>query len=431
MRPIGYSDKIFYYNSSGNALTYDFQMRITLTAAPNKDALQRAARKTLAAFPEFAVRPVIHDGKIFYEENFSDVAIFDAHKPHALGSDETNGYLLCLICGAREIILSFYHGLSDFVGNWSFICTLIYNYARELGFDFAAKNPVRLNADDYFAMDVDERDDPYSKFADENSVPTWIYKSRGAFRVPEKIFPPNVDRVQNYEIEISVADMIAATEKFQTSVTPLLTVAVSRALKKIYDTNGLPIVGKVPANLRPIFKTNTFANFSDSIILEYADEMDALTFAQCCQIFRRDMKLQLRPENFAGMLAKKIRRVISYEQSGKNIEDIARELSSTPSSRPITFALTYPGILDLPAEYKKIVRGFNMEPYLPIDGFFLFVGAYDDNRILRVRCCQRFDSDRVAKEIAAELERLNFKPAFKDSGTLVGDKIFIDKLKHV
>ena len=131
MRPIGYSDKIFYYNSSGNALTYDFQMRITLTAAPNKDALQRAARKTLAAFPEFAVRPVIHDGKIFYEENFSDVAIFDEHKPHALGSDETNGYLLCLICGAREIILSFYHGLSDFVGNWSFICTLIYNYARE------------------------------------------------------------------------------------------------------------------------------------------------------------------------------------------------------------------------------------------------------------------------------------------------------------
>ena len=431
MRPIGYSDKIFYYNSSGNALTYDFQMRITLTAAPNKDALQRAARKTLAAFPEFAVRPVIHDGKIFYEENFSDVAIFDEHKPHALGSDETNGYLLCLICGAREIILSFYHGLSDFVGNWSFICTLIYNYARELGFDFAAKNPVRLNADDYFAMDVAERDDPYSKFADENSAPTWIYKSRGAFRVPEKFFPPDVDRVQNYEIEISVADMIAATEKFQTSVTPLLTVAVARALKKIYDTKGLPIVGKIPVNMRPIFKTNTFSNFSDTSILAYTDEMDKLGVAECCQALRQVLKAQLKPENFAGTLAKKKQRIIGYENSGKDIEQIARELASTPSSRPVTYALTYPGILELPEEYKQVVRGFNMEPYSPVDGFFLYVGAYDDNRLLRVRCCQRFDSDRLAKAIAEEFERLNFKTAFKDAGTLDGDKVFIAKLKHV
>ena len=237
--------------------------------------------------------------------------------------------------------------------------------------------------------------------------------------------------MQNYEIEISVADMIAATEKFQTSVTPLLTVAVARALKKIYDTNGLPIVGKTPANMRPIFKTNTFSNFSDTTILEYTEDMDKLSVSECCQLLRQTLKAQLKPENFAGTLAKKKQRIIGYEESGKEIEQIARELASAPSSRPVTYALTYPGILELPEEYKQVVRGFNMEPYSPVDGFFLYVGAYDDNRLLRVRCCQRFVGDHVAKAIADELERLNFKPAFKDAGTLDGDKVFIDKLKHV
>ena len=44
MRPIGYSNKMFYYNSSGKALTYDFQMRISLTTAPNKDAQASGAK---------------------------------------------------------------------------------------------------------------------------------------------------------------------------------------------------------------------------------------------------------------------------------------------------------------------------------------------------------------------------------------------------
>lgn len=432
MRAIGYSNKMFYYNSSGKALTYDFQMRITLTAAPNKDALQRAAKKTLAAFPEFTVRPVIHDGKLFYEENTADVVIIDAPYQHRnLGSDDTNGYLLYLICGEREMILSFYHGLSDFVGNWAFICTLLYNYAGELGFSFAAKEPVRLNADDYYNMSEIERDDPYSKFGDINAVPTWVYKSQGAFIVPEKMYASDVDFLRNYDIEISVADMIRLTEEYQTSFAPLLAVAVSRGLKKIYDTNGLPIVGKIPTNMRPIFQTKTISNFSDTSILAYTEDMDKLSVSECCKILRQTLKAQLKPENFAGTLAKKKQRIIGYEESGKDIEQIARELSNAPSSRPVTYALTYPGILKLPEEYKQVVSSFNMEPYSPVDGFFLYVGAYDDNRLLRVRCCQRFDGDRVAKAIADELERLNFKPAFKDAGTLDGDKVFIDKLKHI
>ncbi len=72
-----------------------------------------------------------------------------------------------------------------------------------------------------------------------------------------------------------------------------------------------------------------------------------------------------------------------------------------------------------------------MEPYAPIEGFFLYVGTYDGNRLLRMRCCQRFDSDRVARAIFDEFKRLNFNPAFKDSGTIGGDKVITAKFKRV
>ena len=432
MRPIGFSDKLFYYTASGQTLTYNMQMRINLTAAPDKDALRRAARQALAVFPEFAVRPVISGGKFFYEQNDADIAIFDDNgKAHSLGSDETNGYLMCLTCGAQHVILSFYHGLADFVGNWSFICTLIYHYARELGFNVQPAENVRLNADAYFNLSELERDDPYSKFGDENAVPTWVYKSNGAFRVPEKNFAPDVDRLKNFDIETTVADMLTVTKKFQTSFTPLLITATARALKKIYDTGDLPIVVKMPVNMRPIFKTATTANFSDSAILTYGADLDRLSVADCCRALKDTLKAQMRPENFAGTLVKKKRLILDCEASGKNPVQIREELAVKPSSRPITFAVTYPGILDLPADYQAVVHSLNMEPAVPIEGFFLFIGAYDGNKVLRIRCCQRFDSDKIARAIANELDLLGFKTALKDGGTTSGDKIFIDKIKRI
>ena len=85
----------------------------------------------------------------------------------------------------------------------------------------------------------------------------------------------------------------------------------------------------------------------------------------------------------------------------------------------------------MPADYQAVVRSLNMEPAVPIEGFFLFVGAYDGNKLLRIRCCQRFDTDKVARAIANELDELGFKTALKDGGIQHGDKVFIDKIKRI
>ena len=175
MREMGYSDKVFYYNGSGETATYNFRMRVYLNESVNVSMLRQAAASAIKKFPEYAVRPVIKDNKLYYEENFSEVAVFpDDGTPHILGADETNGHLWCILYGEKDIVISYYHGLSDFVGNWSLICTVIYEYGRLMGCDVTPEFPVRVNSDDYDSMDELDRTDPYTKYGDISAVPSFV-----------------------------------------------------------------------------------------------------------------------------------------------------------------------------------------------------------------------------------------------------------------
>lgn len=434
MREAGYSNKVFYYNGAGHSTTYDLRMRILLSTSPDREALKAAAKKTIAVFPEFAVRPVIgKDGRVYYADNDADVAIFDEDgSTHALGSDETNGYLFCLICGEKSVILSFFHGLSDYVGNWAFICTLCYHYARHMGADVRPEEPVRLSRAVYDDMDITERDDPYYKFEDENAVPLWEYVSKGAACISERLYPDNMDYLKNYEITTEVDAIIKKTKEIKTSFVPLIIVLVSRALNKIYDIKGQNCVVKIPANLRPLFGTDTFANFSDSLVLCVTEEMLDKTTKEACHILRSSMNEQFKRENFVCTFAKKINSVKAYESCGKTIEQLNRELTnaaSAASARPVTFAMTYPGRLELPGEYDKVITGFNMEPYVPTNGFFLFAGSYRD--VFKIRVCQRFDSDRLVRAIAAEFGEAGIMTNVTEADDVYGDKVYVDRLTHL
>ena len=270
MTPMGYSNKVFFYYCAGHSTTYDLRMRVLLGAPPDREALQRAVQKTMALFPEFAVRPVIgQDGKLYCEENHAEVVLFDeSDPPRALGSDETNGHLLCLICGERSFIPSFFHGLSDYTGYWSFLRTLVQRYACEvLGTTTSANETVRED------MDGQERTDPYAKFGNVGFRPSLIYKDEGAAPCGERMYSDETDYLKNYEIDLNFKAFTRKKRELSTSFIPLLVAAVSQAVDGLYERKGLPIVVKVPANLRPLYGTNTTANFSDSLVLKLDDDM--------------------------------------------------------------------------------------------------------------------------------------------------------------
>ncbi len=429
MTPMGYSNKVFFYYCAGHSTTYDLRMRVLLEALPDREALQRAVQKTMALFPEFAVRPVIgQDGKLYCEENHAEVVLFDeSDPPRALGSDETNGHLLCLICGERSFIPSFFHGLSDYTGYWSFLRTLVRHYAWEKsGISASAAKAVRLD------MDEQERRDPYARFGNVGSVSTWIYEDRGAAMIDERMYPDETDYLKNYEIDLNAKAFTRKKRELSTSFIPLLVAAVSQAVDGLYERNGLPIVVKVPANLRPLYGTNTTANFSDSLVLKLDDDMLKQSVKAQCKELQDSMDKQLCRENFDQILAGKVKKIRDLENGKQTIEQFNRRMtnaSSASSARQITFALSCLGRLHVPDECAPFVRGFVIEPYVPTNGFFLFVDIFGKN--LRIRICQRFDSGRLARKIAEVFESYGLSAAIRDAGTVTGNKVYVERLKHI
>lgn len=73
----------------------------------------------------------------------------------------------------------------------------------------------------------------------------------------------------------------------------------------------------------------------------------------------------IQAQNFRRHLGKKIQRIIGYEESGKEIEQIACELASAPSSRPVTYALTYPEFWNCPKDTSKLLAVLTWNPIRP------------------------------------------------------------------
>ena len=57
-------DTIFYGAYAGVGSTFDMRVRFDFKQKINIEKLQKAADKGLRAYPEFAVRPVLHEGRI-------------------------------------------------------------------------------------------------------------------------------------------------------------------------------------------------------------------------------------------------------------------------------------------------------------------------------------------------------------------------------
>lgn len=430
MRRCGYSDKMFYYNGSGEE-TYSMRLRYGLSFPLTREMLENAVRKTFALFPDYRVRPVICDGKIFYEENPLPVPVFwneSGDAGHNYGSDEVNGYLFVISGDEHTLTFSQYHGLTDFAGYWSILHTLMKNLMEEAGAGRRVSDPLaRADSSPYDSLDLCEREDPYSKYADENAVIPWSYHSRGALAIPARGEP----RERFFDLIVPEQDFLAKTHEYGTSFVPLLTMVFSWAANDVYGIGDTPVVVKVPVNLRNLFHSGTTVNFSDSAVLEYPREYLSLPGTGQGKALREMLDRQLTPGNFERVMAAKIRTIEAYEKSGRPIEEISRSIrgSSSTGSRPVTLGLTYIGKLTFPDPYRNHITDIVSTAYTPTDRIFALVMAYGGR--LKIRVQTKYEQEDYIGALAAEMEKLGLKVQLSEAAIGPRDYMDIQSLKKL
>ncbi|MBR0149944.1 MAG: hypothetical protein IJP89_01115 [Synergistaceae bacterium] len=434
LRELGVSDKYFYYTAAGKGSTMDIRLPITFKAPVNHEALILATSEALRLYPEFSARPVLHEGRLFYEDNHEDVALLPLSSRYDFGSDDMNGYLFCFQYDAlkeREVVFSVYHALSDWNGLSRFLKAIICRYAvhvKGLRDDYFG-DVIRSHEPSRDEWETQSNLNPYEVYGDERAIPSYKPEITGEiFTVSEEYYGVNFPASRHIRITLSTSEFIKAAKSNNTSFVPLMLYVSSSSMRDAYNTDKT-ILSMFPVDLRKVFNNDCIVNFSDATFLPSTIEQHNMPIEEQCKRFREMLTLSRKPENYAKFLYDKVETVKGFEAFPGGIIAKSRENSLRTGGRltRVTQGVTYPGIMDMPEGADDLIEDIVMES--PFGVPLMLVTTYHDT--MSITSIQRYEGNCLEKAICRKLSSLGLETEIAYNGLVEQNVMNLERLRSV
>ena len=413
LREIGYKDRFYYYKTVRN-----MRIEIILQNPVNPDALKNAVKKSLADYPHFSVRPVLKEGKPYYEEITKDaVVIPEDNKSRYFGTDETNGYLFYLKYQENRFLISTFHGLADYAGLMPFVHNILYYYTVECG-GHTPDIRTKTNQGDKL-----ELFDPYAKYADAEVAPTWEYTQK------EKIACLSVEneKKQNfhYGMHLSTKQFIDLTHKWKTSFVPALISLISGAMAEAYQISEETVIAYTTVNMRTLFECKNQTNFSEAIVMPVTKELRTKERTIQCKELRAFLDAQRTKQNFSKTMAAVVSAV-------KKIEQIPDENPCCVSLPIPNYLLTYPGRVEIPEGYETWIKDIRLECALGDisnmgNQVSVVVKTTGDDMCISFQSA--VNTEILLEKLVNQLKIFGISARFESLDAIISDLYQIDKLK--
>ncbi|MBQ6365319.1 MAG: hypothetical protein IJI61_02790 [Oscillospiraceae bacterium] len=326
------------------------------TVVPEK--LQRALEKAIERFPVFRVRLALNENRQpVYEKNDLLPCIYENDgKTHTFGK-ASRGYLFRVSYHSRRISLSIHHMLTDFFGANEFLKYILRCYLHQLDESIGTSK-------DTIAVDPTDFRDPYDLYGNADAVGYYMTdKWKNELLIPNRMNYSSGVPQQIHSISFSSSIILAAAKKTDTSVFPLLTWMMAKAIANAYDAEDKVVVGSGAANFRTFYDSRTPFCFSHSFptVLLPGDRSMDLETQMTVQRFRMD--LRLGRETVDREVAK--RRKAAKQMDGpiekyvmnQKVLDQERKAREKKSS----FFISYTGKMDLPEEIAEYVDSYMLD----------------------------------------------------------------------
>ena len=433
-------DSIFFGAYAGPNATFDIRVRFDFKQKLNLKKMQAAADKALDAYPEFAVSPVISDGRIRYEKNTRPVRFVPDDGKRLYfgtdGEDGTNGYLFVFLYGERHLTLSLFHGLTDARGMIAYVVTTLWNYLlsavplmRNVRPSFFTDFGIRLNADAFYAMDDEERFDPLVKFAGPGTPLDLIDVDR-LFRLPREQTDADNISCRLLNLEISNKEFHNKVKALGTSFAPYLAVLAAEAIASVYDVGDRLISVIATADGRRMFPTASVGNMAYNCPLPIETKDLSLPTEALCARLRSDMKRQLTKENAAATYSFILGQCDEIDAMG-DIVSVNRALTGPGGLESLaangTLFLTYPGKADDNPISRALLRG--VTPGMLAMERAIVVYAHKDSLIIQFT--QKSDDMTLMNAFSDVLKKHGFAPRFSDMGRVTQNVMELGRLRIV
>ena len=425
---IGASNKFFYYALGGHN-TFNIRFRLSI---PNLelDKLKESFNEALRRYPELGVQVCIKDNKLVSKINDNDVVFRKYGSPSVcFGTDDTNGFMLYVLYGTDEIVISYYHGLTDAAGMKEFARCVMYLYSQKIGFELSPEELKELLSSIREASPAEYTEDlldPYTKYGDSEAVPEYVFENQGAYKLPLKEDYDDEKICYSAEISFDFAPVLNEIKELGVSVTPFMLDMVVRGIFSGFAVGDETVITMLPVDMRKAFGSKNVVNFSDSVFLSFTSDNMKLPIDKRCARIKDMIKKQSSVDSFAKLMGDKADTVKSFEESSLPLTEVQSQINAPPQDdfNPLTVVTTYLGNMTLMSGLDRLVT--DMDMYASAWGNAILVSVCKNEVRLQIMTTSKENS--IAEAVYNSLVKDGFNPKMEPNKRIYRDLMMSERL---
>lgn len=405
-----------FLSSGGKAAVIEYRYR--LSEDISAEALEKATRDAVEAFPFFRLKPVIdRDGRLDMAENDAPLPVFKKDTAcRSLGSSDTNGYLFRICYDKDEIAVEASHGIGDGRGIMGFSQTLVYYYLLRVGKDVDAGGMLYTKED----------------IGDKTITDRLLERIREIAPVPEaeekayKPFCPTEEKVLQgtpYTKRLVLSwDFQRLTDRIKPLGASPLTFfhdLIAGTMYEYYDVADRTVIADVPVDLREKLASRAQSNFTANISLPIERELMSLSDAERYRILRERLKKSTTIENIAFKMKDAEALVAMLDALSLKGKDMLRQMGDPGQGAPEatrSYLLSNIGLMRLPDSMAKYVTGFDIY-FTNLEASPVFTMLTYQNRGMLI-IGQNYEETGLVDAVYKKLLAMDVDAALRDDGRI-------------
>ncbi|MBO7675406.1 MAG: hypothetical protein J6S63_10430 [Atopobiaceae bacterium] len=421
------ADKYYYYWVAPGGRAPIVEWEVVLSHDVDGPALRRALQTAMRVHTNFRSHAVIVGGRPHHELlGAGDVPLFaDDGSTRRMGTADTLGYLFYVAWQGRRVALRYFHSVADGRGGLAFMGTLLRCYAIELGLcDGELPAPDSFGTQPTFERILERMEGvpPLGKFDP---------KQHEVFSMPVERYPRTGTVQRMLEIDVPLAPLLCLSKRSDSSVVPTLQALIGRALHRTFDVGNKTIVAYTSIDTRRVFGLESGGNAATHFSVPYVARLDRYELSKRAMVLRGALDLQTLPENIATEIAHNMADVADGEATPYSVEAITASIEESViqnSNAIYTYAISYPGMVSLPAEVEPFVD----EVRTSVSAYTLpfSIEACEYRGTIRMVFTQNFADDGPVRAIYEQILREVPGTAFVDKGVRNYDELRLEELCH-
>ena len=384
----------------GFACRVDYTARLSIRMADrvDPDILARALSRTAKRYPYFLLRIRQNENELYYEENDRPVVLLHTNKRICIHSDEVNGHLWAVCYYGDFIHLDVCHGMTDGIGMYHLLSTLLYCYCEE---KYGIQDPggVWIPSDRIAPEETEDPQDHLSA-AGLSQTGQQVWKEAFTFETDGKL---STSEPTVWDIEIPEKAFLKFTSANDASPGTMISLLLARAADSLYSDADKDIISAYVVNARPMLGSpQTCHNCLSMVLFDYEDRIRKMPLSRQCTVYRGKTFIQSDEDRVRQAMSFSAEAIREAADSSHSFADKMEQFGKMFAAGEgfVSFLVSYVGKWPYPV-LGSYIREFWTHPP---NTFSLMaqIAAVNGNIFLSLQ--QRFREDTVREAFLRQLE---------------------------